>query len=64
MSFMVSFWVYTELGPAPILASMHLVATLALAMLFIAINDSGSSFTQRLLPSGWLLAYVQVNITT
>jgi hypothetical protein len=60
---MVPFWVYTELGPAPILASMRLAATLVQRMLFIAVNDSGLSFTQRLLLSGWLLANVQVNIT-
>ncbi len=62
MSFMVPFWVYTELGPAPIVVSMHAITTLVPRMLFIAINDSGSSFTQQLLPSGWLLANV-LNIT-
>jgi lipid-A-disaccharide synthase-like uncharacterized protein len=45
MSFMAPFWVYTELGSWILLASMYLVATPDPVMLFIVVNDSGSSFT-------------------
>ncbi len=57
-SFMAPFWVYTELGPAPILASMRLLATLVKRMLFIAFNDSAQvSPNVFCSPGGFLLMY-------
>jgi hypothetical protein len=58
---MAPFWVYTEPGSGPFWLACILLPDPV--MLFIAVNDSGSSFTQGLLPSGWLLTNVQVNIT-
>jgi hypothetical protein len=53
---MVPFWAYTELGPAPILVSMYLVATLVQMILFIALMIAAQVSPNVCLPSGWLLA--------
>jgi hypothetical protein len=58
MSFTVPFWVYTELGPAPILAGMHLVAPLVQRMLFIALTTAAQVSPKVFMPFGWLLANV------
>ncbi len=61
---MVPFWAYTELSSAPILASVYFVATLVQRMLFIALMTASQVSPNLFLPSEWLLANVQVNITS
>jgi hypothetical protein len=51
------------LSSAPVLASVYLVATLVQRMLFIALRTAAQVSPNVFLPSGWLLANVQVNIT-
>jgi hypothetical protein len=60
---MVPFWAYTEPSSAPILASVCLVATLVQRMLFIALMAAAQVSPNVFLPSGRLLADVQVNNT-
>jgi hypothetical protein len=52
---MVPFWAYTELGSAPVLASVCLVAKLVQRMLFIALMKAARVSPNVFLLSGWLL---------
>jgi hypothetical protein len=62
-SFMVPFWPHTEPGPALILVSEHLEASLVQRMLFIALMTVAQVSPNVFWFSGWLLNNVQVKIT-